>query len=122
MRLMRRNKKTIWVANFDKKIPFIDENGDYSGEEEVKYSQPYAIKASVSGEISFQYREYGIHDVGTKIVIVEPDVGRAITESSKIWIDSNPSKPANYVVERLDNSLNYTIIVCSRSGGRSHEN
>lgn len=48
MRTLARNKIRIYYANFRAKIPLKDEYGNLTGEYEILYDNPTAIKANVS--------------------------------------------------------------------------
>ena len=48
MRLLRRNKQTIYYALYEGKKPLTDEYGNPTGEYEVLYSEPVLLKINVS--------------------------------------------------------------------------
>ena len=122
MRTLVRNKTRIYYANYSDKIPIEDEYGNLTGEYDIVYDNPVAIKANVSaarGESTT--RQFG-EDEGYDRVIVMDDPNAPINVSSVLWIDTLPEikedgstdTPYDYIVKQVAPSLNSVSIAVSK--------
>ena len=122
MKALARNKVLIHYANYRDKTPIKDEYGNLTGEYEVSYENPVAVKANVSaarGESTT--RQFG-DDVNYDRVILIDDPKFPIKESSILWIDTPPKiqedgstkDPHDYIVKQVATSLNSVSIAVSK--------
>ena len=122
MRTLVRNKVCIYYANYHSKTPLKDEYGNLTGEYEISYEKPVAVKANVSaarGESTT--RQFG-EDVRYDRIIVLDDPAFPIAETSIIWIDTLPEiavdgstkTPHDYIVKQVATSLNSVSIAVSK--------
>ena len=122
MRTLNRNKICIYYANYLGKTPLMDEYGNLTGEYEIHYDRPFAVKANVSaarGESTT--RQFG-EDVRYDRIIVLDDPSFPIEESSILWIDTPPEiaedgtteTPHDYIVKQVAPSLNSVSIAVSK--------
>ena len=122
MRTLTRNKIRIYFANYRDKIPLRDEYGNLTGEYKIAYGDPIAVMANVSaagGESTT--RQFG-EEVSYDRIIVLDDPLFPITETSILWIDTQPEiaedgstkTPHDYIVKRVAGSLNSVSIAVSR--------
>ena len=122
MRTLTRNKICIYYANYIGKTPIKDEYGNLTGEYEISYDRPFAVKANVSaarGESTT--RQFG-EDVRYDRIIVLEDPAFPIAESSILWIDNPPEiaedgttdTPHDYIVKQVAPSLNSVSIAVSK--------
>jgi hypothetical protein len=122
MRALVRNKILIHYANYRDKKPIKDEYGNLTGEYEVSYENPVAVKANVSaarGESTT--RQFG-DDVNYDRVIIIDDPKFPIKEASILWIDASPEiqedgstkYPHDYIVKEVAPSLNSVSIAVSK--------
>ena len=122
MRTLARNKIRIYYANFRAKIPLKDEYGNLTGEYDLVYDKPVAIRANVSaarGESTT--RQFG-EDESYDRVIVMDDPKVPINVSSVLWIDTPPvlntdgstDTPYEYIVKQVAPSLNSVSIAVSK--------
>lgn len=122
MKALARNKVLIHYANYRNKQPIRDEYGNLTGEYEVSYENPIAVKANVSaarGEATT--RQFG-DDVSYDRVILIDDPKFPINESSILWIDAPPEiqedgstkDPHDYIVKQVAISLNSVSIAVSK--------
>ena len=115
MRLLRRNKQTIYYALYEGKKPLTDEYGNSTGEYEVLYSEPILLKINVSaarGEYST--RQFGEMENYDKILVTD-DINLPISETSILWIDSlDTTKPHDYIVKKVAKSLNSVSYAVSK--------
>ncbi len=113
MRTLLRNKQTIYYALYEDKIPIEDEYGNETGEYEILYSPPTALRINVSaarGENST--RAFGETENYDKVLVTD-DLSVPISETSILWIDTMPvieddetETPHDYIVVRVAKSLN----------------
>jgi hypothetical protein len=122
MRLLDRNKIRIYYANFRDKILLKDEYGNFTGDYDIIYDKPVAIRANVSaarGESTT--RQFG-EDESYDRVIVLGDPKVPINVSSVLWIDTLPEikadgstdTPYDYIVKQVAPSLNSVSIAVSK--------
>lgn len=122
MRALVRNKTLIHYANYRDKKPIKDEYGNLTGEYEISYENPIAVKANVSaarGEATT--RQFG-DDVSYDRVILIDDPNFPINESSILWIETPPKiledgstkDPHDYIVKQVATSLNSVSIAVSK--------
>lgn len=107
MRSLKKNKKTVWYALYNKKIPIVDENGDFTGEYKIGYSNPVKFKANISaGKGSAQKEVFGV-DVDFTRTISTTDLSLPITETSLVWHETEPVIKEDGAVD--ENSADYTV-------------
>lgn len=122
MRVLNRNKKTVWYANLIGTEPILDDNGLMTGQYEEKYTEPVKVRMSMAissgannlGSQGMADMEmYGIKTGYTHRMVTE-DMKCPITEESLIWygIDAGETAdevPHNFKVVRKAVSLNHII-------------
>lgn len=122
MRLLSRNKVRIYYANYHDKIPITDENGYKTGEYQIAYENPVAIRANVSaarGEATT--RQFGESEAYDRIIVLD-DPKTTIDVSSVLWIDTPPEiksdgttdTPYDYIVKQVAPGLNSVSIAVSK--------
>ena len=115
LRTLERNKQVIYYALYEDKEPVLDENGNETGEYEILYSSPTALRINVSaarGESST--RPFGNTENYDKVLMTD-DLSIPITETSILWIDSlDTEKPHDYIVKKIAKSLNSVSIAVSK--------
>lgn len=106
MRTLNKNKQTIYYALYIVSTELRDSNGLRTGEKEITYSTPEALKVNVSagrGDIDLEI--FGINSNYTK-TFVTTDLNCPIEEDTIIWFDEDIANPHNYVVVGKAKSLN----------------
>lgn len=115
LRTLERNKQVIYYALYEGKEPVLDEYGNETGEYEILYSSPTALRINVSaarGEYST--RQFGDTEKYDKVLMTD-DLNVPITETSILWIDSlDTEKPHDYIVKKVAKSLNSVSIAVSK--------
>lgn len=123
MRVLSRNKQTIWFANPTGFQYAEDDNGFKTGEKTIAYGTP--IKAKMSMAISSgannlgsqgiaEVEPYGIVTGYTHRAVTE-DLNCAMGEESRVWYGIDPvdneshAVPHNFEVVRKAKSLNHLI-------------
>lgn len=118
MRSLRRNKKPLYYATYDKKIPVTDENGDFTGEEETVYSKPLHFYANISPSKGSCQEEVFGKSLDYSRTVSTCNMSLPIDEFSRIWIETKPVlKPdgtadgdsADYSVVAIAGSLNSVV-------------
>lgn len=109
MKNMERNKRTFYYALYTDKKDVVDEDGFYTGEYEVGYTDPIEMRATISASTgSSSIEQFGNLTDYDKVIIVD-DINCPIDENSILWIGVNPtdSKANNYIVKKKAESLNF---------------
>lgn len=130
MRCLRRNMIPFWYALYSGHAPILDENGDDTGQYEVRYGNPEQAHGNVSAATG---------DVNTRLfgdsldydkVIAYERADTPIDEHAVLWIDTPPEcsedgslavdengefvTPWDYVVRKVARSLNSALIAVSK--------
>lgn len=112
MRMLSKNKVPYWYALYLETVKVLDDDGRYTGTQEIKYSEP--IKAY--GNISASKGDAYVAQFGTAIdydaVLCVDDT--EIDENSILWVGTNPTETYNYRVKRVSRSLNGTAIAIKK--------
>lgn len=113
MKIMERNKRTLWYLLYDRKAPAVDAEGNEAGEEIIVYKPAVALRANVSpASGSSQVEQFG-NLAGYDKVIVTDDMSCPIDENTVLFVDKEPEyreadgKPLyDYIVKRVAKSMN----------------
>lgn len=107
MRIMKRNKRHLYYALYKGKKDVVDEDGNYTGEYDIEYSDPVEIYASISASTGQSSIEQFGNLADYDKVIVTDDMKCPIDENSILWIERPTSEGHNYIVKKRADSLNY---------------
>ena len=113
MKALERNKQTIYYANFNGKTKVLDENGLFTGEYEVTYTEPVEVKVNVSASRGEAYLDLFGTDLNyTNTIVTDKDLG--IDENSILWVGKEAYQgsvitPHNYIVVSIAKSLNSVV-------------
>ena len=115
MRTLQRNKRTVWYALYQGETEQTDANGDYTGETEITYATPVAIRANVSPATGQSNLEMFGNLTDYDRVVVTDQVDVPIDENTVLWIDAEPTEDSgvegfNYIVRRVARSFNSVAI------------
>lgn len=112
MRTLSKNKVPYWYALYKGVERVADENGRYTGTQEIKYSEPIKAYGNISAAKGASY----VAQFGTAIdydmIICADDT--EMDENSVIWVETKPDEPFNYRVRRISRSLNGVAIAIKR--------
>ena len=108
MRCLSRNKQTVYYALYTGEAVARDAEGYVTGERPAEYSEPVAVRMSVSAARgSAELDQFG---AGTDYThtLVTSDLTCPINENSILWIGRTPENDTkhNFVVSRVAKSLN----------------
>lgn len=107
MRVLSRNKQSFYYANYEGVTQVRDSDGNLTGDEEIKYSEPKHLKGVITMEKgTVESSLFGLNDVYDRVIILnkEDDV---INEHSVLWIDVTTDNPYNFIVTKVAKSLNF---------------
>jgi len=119
MRMQHRNRQKFKYCYYLGKEPVYDDDGNFTGEYESKYSKPKTGWANInSGYISANHMSgtaapmtYGMDIDYIKTVMAPTDFG--MDEKSMLWIDDLKADKPDYVIRRIGKSLNNVRIACT---------
>lgn len=114
MKTLFRNLTTFYYANVSGKTALQDSQGNYTGEYEIAYTEPVAVKGNVSAAMGAVYESPAGLTAGYDKVIVCDQADLPIQDCSVCWIDVSPDQPYDYVVSRIRRSFNSVRIGIKR--------
>lgn len=114
MKTLFRNLRTFYYANVAGETALTDSQGYKTGEYEISYSTPTAVKGNISPAMGNAYESpFGITEGYDKVIVCdEPDL--PITSTSVLWVDREVTEPYDYVVSRIARSINSISIAIKR--------
>lgn len=122
MRAMERNRQEVHVARLLKKTEILD-GERRTGQYELTYSEPLAIRCSVSASRGQADTElFGVSAAYDRTVLLDGDLqSLGLDESSILWIDRTPEEgaPHDYTVYRVARSLNFTMLAVQKVEARN---
>lgn len=112
MRLLQKNKQTLYYALYSSKTMATDANGLKTGEVVETYASPVEMSANISpARGSAELEMFGINTNYSK-TIATGEMNCPISETSRIWIGVTPNLAANnwnYEVVGVAKSLNSIV-------------
>lgn len=132
MRMLNKNKQTLYYANQDKIVPiyetYIDEDGNEyqldTGETKLVYGEPIEFKGNIAmsgGEA--EAVEFGLNLADYEAVLIVGKNTLPITETSLIWHNTEPTNDnegntdeysADYRIVKISPSLNFDKYVLKK--------
>lgn len=129
MKCLERNKVRFFYSLYQGKEAITDDDGNVTGEYELKYGNPvewYANISAAKGET--QTRQFGENESYDKVIVMD-NTAPPIDEYSVLWIDSAPQldedgslvtnvqgeivTPHDYIVKKVAKSLNVvSLAIC----------
>lgn len=121
MRLVKRNLKTVYYQLYEGKVPVVDEDGNETGDLELSYTDPVAMKVNISpAKGNAQSMIFGT-DLSYDKVMVTDDMSCPIDENSVLFVDRVPEQEDgellntyDYVVKQVARSLTHVSYAISR--------
>ena len=121
MRLVKRNLKTIYYQLYEGKVPVVDDEGNETGDLEVSYTDPVAMKVNISPAKGNAQSEIFGTDLSYDKVFVTDDMNCPITENSVLFVDRVPVQEDgellntyDYVVKGVAKSLTHISYAISK--------
>ena len=113
MRCMKRNKQKFYYANLvSDNVEVVDDNGFYTGESDLQYTNPVEEKASISSAIGdTEVSLFGKDLQYDKTICFDKSFPEGFNEYTVLWIDKAPYENGNltghdYIVKKIATSLN----------------
>ena len=90
MRVLQRNKRTIWYALYNGVVEVLDEDGNYTGEQAVSYATPVKARMNVSGgRGQAAIEEFGIDNPFTHSAVTD-DLTTPFNTDTVFWFGKEP--------------------------------
>jgi hypothetical protein len=108
MRLLARNLRTFYFSLYQGEEEIIDEDGNSTGEFEQSYSEPILSQGNISasrGEASSEM--FGLSLNYNKVLMIN-GIDSPISETTRLWIENQPTESHDYIVVQVAKSLNST--------------
>lgn len=110
MRCLNRNKQAFYYANYSGKAKLVDENGYFTGEYGLTYTDPVKVWGNISpARGTDNSNPFGITENYDKIIVLS-DPQFPISETSVLWVENDITDEYDYVVVRTARSLNSVSI------------
>ena len=117
MHTLARNRRTFYYATYQGKQKFYDDDGRYTGETEVTYSEPTEARMNISPSLGrAELESFGITS-GYTHTIVTDDMDCPMDEYTIIWYGIPTTEKHNYVVTRKAVALNHLIYALQEVSG-----
>ncbi len=117
MRTLQRNKRTIWYALYNGVTEVVDEDGNYTGEQEVSYSEPIQARMNVSGgRGQAEIELFGVDNPFTRTAVTD-DLTTPFTTDTIFWFEADPeTDPHNYRCTGISRTINQVVIAMAEIG------
>jgi len=111
VRTVQRNKRTIWYALYNGVTEVVDEDGNYTGEQEVSYGEPIQARMNVSGgRGQAEIELFGVDNPFTKTAVTD-DLTTPFTTDTIWWFEADPeTDPHNYRCTGISRTINQVVI------------
>lgn len=122
MRNQARNKQTFYYAKYLGIENIIDDEGNYTGEYAVSYSNPIKVKGNISGNRGeTEYSSFGVSENFDRVISLDKEY-RDIDIHSKLWIDILPiiqedgstNTAHDYIVTKNSSTINEYLIAIKK--------
>ena len=111
MRTLQRNKRAIWYALYNGVTEVVDEDGNYTGEQEVSYSEPIQARMNVSGgRGQAEIELFGVDNPFTRAAVTD-DLDTQFNTDTIFWFEADPeTDPHNYRCTGISRTINQVVI------------
>ena len=111
MRTLNRNKRVIWYALYNGVTEVVDDDGNYTGEQEVSYGEPIQARMNVSGgRGQAEIELFGVDNPFTKTAVTD-DLTTPFTTDTIFWFEADPLvDPHNYRCTGVSRTINQVVI------------
>lgn len=114
MRCLARDTKDIFVSLYETKVEVVNSDGLYTGEYEVKRSDPIKVTCNVGASVGTSQLEVFGQLLNYDKTIIIDNVDFEISETAVLWVDVDTSKPFDYIVKRVAKTPNYIALAVSK--------
>ena len=111
MRTLNRNKRTIWYALYNGVTEVVDEDGNYTGEQEVSYGEPIQARMNVSGgRGQAEIELFGVDNPFTRTAVTD-DLTTPFNTETIFWFEADPlTDPHNYRCTGVARTINQVVL------------
>lgn len=111
MRVVNRNRRPVAYAFYEGTTELTDENGNFTGEFQVNYSDPVRALMNVSGgRGQANVRLFGIGSEFDRTIVTD-DLTTPFSTDTVFWIETDPDNaPFDYRVVRVARTINQVVL------------
>ena len=111
MRTLNRNKRMIWYALYNGVTDVVDDDGNYTGEQEVSYSEPIQARMNVSGgRGQAEIELFGVDNPFTRAAVTD-DLDTPFNTDTIFWFEADPLvDPHNYRCTGVSRTINQVVL------------
>jgi len=111
MRVVNRNRRPVAYAFYEGTTELTDENGNFTGEFQVNYSDPVRALMNVSGgRGQANVRLFGIGSEFDRTIVTD-DLATPFSTDTVFWIETDPDNaPFDYRVVRVARTINQVVL------------
>lgn len=114
MRTVKRNKRPVAYAFYDGFTELLDDDGNYTGEYEVHYTEPIKTLMNVSGgRGQADIALFGLTQTFGRTATTE-DLDTKWNTETVMWIEKDPdTEPFDYRVVAVSRTINQVVLALS---------
>ena len=111
MRTVQRNKRPICYALYNGVTEVVDEDGNYTGEQEVSYGEPIEARMNVSGgRGQAEIELFGVDNPFTRTAVTD-DLTTPFNTDTIFWFEADPLvDPHNYRCTGVSRTVNQVVL------------
>lgn len=111
MRTVKRNKRPVAYAFYDGVTELLDDDGNYTGEYEVSYTEPVKALMNVSGgRGQADIALFGLTQTFARTATTE-DLITPFNTQTVFWIEKDPdTEPFDYRVVAVSRTINQVVL------------
>lgn len=114
MRTVHRNKRKVWYAFYAGQTEVVNDNGEYTGEMMVNYTEPVMALMNVSGgRGAADVAMFGFDSEYSRSIVTE-DLKTPFNTETVFWIETDPAHgPHDYRAVGVSRTINQVVIALS---------
>ena len=111
MRTVKRNKRPVAYAFYDGVTELLDDDGNYTGEYEVSYTEPVKTLMNVSGgRGQADIALFGLTQTFARTATTE-DLTTPFNTQTVFWVETDPdTEPFDYRVVAVSRTVNQVVL------------
>lgn len=111
MRTVKRNKRPVAYAFYDGVTELLDDDGNYTGEYEVSYTEPVKTLMNVSGgRGQADIALFGLTQTFARTATTE-DLRTPFNTQTVFWVETDPdTEPFDYRVVAVSRTINQVVL------------
>lgn len=117
VRVVNRNRRPVAYAFYLGVTDVVNDDGEYTGEHEVSYTEPIKALMNVSGgRGQADINLFGIGSSTMRTIVTE-DLDTPFSEETVFWIETDPdTEPYDYRVVNVSRTINQVVIAIDQVG------